>query len=139
MLIVVLPTSEVADNFIIAVRKLSVNFSQRVSLKVKFTRRDVALAAAYPCIANIGVDAGAQSNMRAELNARESSAPVNVEYRPTNWGSGIVDFMNDSARFGSGRFMDTRFLKELRAFENRLIQLRAELEKRLDAGAGTIE
>jgi hypothetical protein len=39
MLIVVSPTGEVADNFIIAVRKLSVNFSQCVSLKVKLTSR----------------------------------------------------------------------------------------------------
>jgi hypothetical protein len=106
---------------------------------VKFTRRDFALAAAYPCIANISVDAGAQSNMHAEANARESCAPINVEYRPASWGSGIFDFMNDSTRFGSGRFMDMRFLKELRAFENRLVQLRVELEKRLDATAGIIE
>jgi hypothetical protein len=39
MLIAVSPTGEVADNFTIAVRKLSMNFSQRVSLKVKLTRR----------------------------------------------------------------------------------------------------
>ena len=39
MLIVVSPTGNVADNFIIAVRKLSVNFSQSVSLEVKLTRR----------------------------------------------------------------------------------------------------
>ena len=39
MLIAVSPTGEVADNFIIAIRKLSVNFSQRVSLEVKLTRR----------------------------------------------------------------------------------------------------
>jgi hypothetical protein len=38
MLIAVSPTGNVADNFI-AVRKLSINFSQRVSLKVKLTRR----------------------------------------------------------------------------------------------------
>jgi hypothetical protein len=39
MLIAVSPTGNAADNFIIAVRKLSINFSQRVSLKVKLTRR----------------------------------------------------------------------------------------------------
>jgi hypothetical protein len=39
MLIAVSPTGKIADHFIIAVRKLSVNFSQRVSLKVKLTRR----------------------------------------------------------------------------------------------------
>jgi hypothetical protein len=38
-LIVIFPSGDIADNFIIAVRQLSVNFSQRVSLKVKLTRR----------------------------------------------------------------------------------------------------
>ena len=39
MLIAVSPAGEVADHFIIIVRELSANFSQRVSLKVKLTRR----------------------------------------------------------------------------------------------------
>jgi len=40
LLIVVSPTGEIADNFVIpGIRKLSVTFSQRVSLEVKLTRR----------------------------------------------------------------------------------------------------
>jgi hypothetical protein len=39
MLIGVSPTGNIADHFIIVVRKLSVNFFQRVPLKVKLTGR----------------------------------------------------------------------------------------------------
>ena len=48
MLIAVSPTGNIADHFIIVVRKLSVNFFQRVPLKVKLTGRAEAAALARP-------------------------------------------------------------------------------------------
>ena len=67
------------------------------------------------------------------------SAPIDVENLTAKWDRSILDFVNDASRFGSGRFMDQRFLEKLRAFEKRVIQLRMQLEQRLDAGSTAVE
>jgi len=71
--------------------------------------------------------------------AEAHSAPIGIENTSAEGERRILDFMNDAGRFGSGRFLDYGFLEELRIFENRLIDLRMELEQRLDAFAGVSE